>query len=156
MSIEDQINQTLNQISTQLEPILPHSYIIGGTALILHGIPIVSTSDIDILTTHDSAEALKNNLSKYRDTNYVTKNDDLFQSNFARYNLPLMDIEVMSNLKVCKHGIWMPVEVLDFVEISQGDLTIKIPTITELLRILTLFGREKDLKRIQLIINHRS
>lgn len=156
MSIEDQINHTLNQISEQLKPILPNSYIIGGAALILHGIPIESTSDIDILTTHHSAEILKNNLSQYHDINYITKNDDLFQSNFARYVTPTMDIEVMSNLKVCKNNVWIPVEVLDFVEITLGDITIRIPTITELLRILTLFGREKDLKRIKLIIDFLS
>ena len=41
----------------------------------------------------------------------------------------------------------------EYKEIFIGNLIIKIPTIEEQKRILSLFGREKDLKRI-LILNH--
>ena len=82
-----------------------------------------------------------------------TKEDDLFHSSFARFKLPLMDIEVMGNLQVKKNNIWQSVYVNEYNEVFIGDLIIRIPTIEEQKRILSLFGREKDLKKI-LILNH--
>ena len=77
----------------------------------------------------------------------------MFRSNFARFKLPLMDIEVMGDLQIKKNDIWQSVCVKEYKEIFIGNLIIKIPTIEEQKRILSLFGREKDLKRI-LILNH--
>lgn len=85
-----------------------------------------------------------------------TKEDDLFRSNFARFNLPLMDIEVMGNLQIKKNNIWQSVYVHEYKEVDIGNLIIKIPTIKEQKRILFLFGREKDLKRISILNQHLS
>lgn len=76
----------------------------------------------------------------------------LFSSNFARFNLPLMDVEVMGNLQIKKNNVWQFVYVQEYREIFIGDLIIRIPTMEEQKRILSLFGREKDLKRI-LVLN---
>lgn len=92
-------------------------------------------------------------LHSYMEISPETKEDDLFRSNFARFKLPLMDIEVMGDLQIKKNDIWQSVCVKEYEEIFIGNLIIKIPTIEEQKRILSLFGREKDLKRI-LILNH--
>lgn len=59
----------------------------------------------------------------------------------------------MGDLQIKKNDIWQSVCVKEYKEIFIGNLIIKIPTIEEQKRILSLFGREKDLKRI-LILNH--
>ena len=54
-----------------------------------------------------------------------TKENDLFHSNFARFNLPLMDIEVMGNLQVKKNNIWQPVCVQEYREVSVGKMIVE-------------------------------
>lgn len=63
-----------------------------------------------------------------------------------------MDVEVMGNLQIKKNNVWQFVYVQEYREIFIGDLIIRIPTMEEQKRILSLFGREKDLKRI-LVLN---
>lgn len=151
MDIKDKINQTLIGIATQLQEINPEFYIIGASAMILSNIEIGETSDIDILTTEMNASKLQHLLKTYMEVAPETKENDLFRSNFARFNLPLMDIEVMGNLQIKKNNIWQPVCVHEYREVSVGKMIVRIPTIGEQKRILSLFGREKDLKRLQIL-----
>ena len=58
----------------------------------------------------------------------------------------------MGNLQIKKNNVWQFVYVQEYSEIFIGDLIIRIPTMEEQKRILSLFGREKDLKRI-LVLN---
>ncbi|MDD3039934.1 hypothetical protein [Bacteroides sp.] len=151
MNIKDKINQTLIGIATQLQEINSEFYIIGASAMILSNIEIGETSDIDILTTEMNASKLQHLLKVYMEVAPETKENDLFHSNFARFNLPLMDIEVMGNLHIKKNNIWQPVCVQEYREVSVGKMIVRIPTIGEQKRILSLFGREKDFKRLQIL-----
>ena len=151
MDIKDKITQTLIGITAQLQEISSEFYIIGASAMILSNIKIGETSDIDILTTEMNASKLQYLLKAYMEVSPETKENDLFHSNFARFNLPLMDIEVMGNLQVKKNNICQPVCVQEYREVSVGKMIVRIPTIEEQKRILSLFGREKDLKRLQIL-----
>lgn len=151
MDIKDKINQTLIGIAAQLQEINSEFYIIGASAMILSNVEIGETSDIDILTTEMNASKLQYLLKAYMEVAPKTKENDLFHSNFARFNLPLMDIEVMGNLQIKKNNIWQPVCVQEYREVSVGKMIVRIPTIGEQKRILSLFGREKDLKRLQIL-----
>lgn len=152
MNIRDKINQTLVSIATELQEINSEFYVIGASAMIMSDIEIGETSDIDILTSEVNAYKLQDLLKVYMEINPETKENDLFKSNFARFNLPLMDIEVMGNLQIKKNNIWEPVCVQDYMEVSIEEvIKVKIPTIEEQKRILSLFGREKDLKRLQML-----
>ena len=106
MNIEERINKTLLSIATELQVIDSEFYVIGASAMILSGIKIGETSDIDILTTEVNASKLQHSLKAYMEIAPETKENDLFHSNFARFNLPLMDIEVMGNLQIRKNGVW--------------------------------------------------
>ena len=162
MKIKDKIVQTLASMTAELLEIGPDFYIIGASAMILSDIEIGETSDIDILTTEMNSLKLQCSLKAYIDAHVSekvlthiapeTKEDGLFSSNFARFNLPLMDVEVMGNLQIKKNNVWQFVYVQEYREIFIGDLIIRIPTMEEQKRILSLFGREKDLKRI-LVLN---
>ena len=153
MKIKDKITQSLASITVELQEISPDFYVIGASAMILSGIEVGETADIYILTTEMNSCKLQHLLKTYMEISPETKEDDLFRSNFARLKLPLMDIEVMGDLQIKKNDIWQSVCVKEYKEIFIGNLIIKIPTIEEQKRILSLFGREKDLKRI-LILNH--
>lgn len=154
MKMKEKIVQTIISIAPELQEITPEFYIIGASAMILSGIEIGETSDIDILTTETNSFKLQHLLNKYKEISPRTKEDDLFRSNFARFNLPLMDIEVMGNLQIKKNDIWQSVFIHEYKEVFIGDLILRVPTIKEQKRILSLFGREKDLKRILILNQH--
>lgn len=156
MKIRDKIIETLITIEDEYQEIASDSYIIGASALILLGIDIDDTKDIDILTSVESSCKLKESLSRYIEFNPKTKDDELFKSDFARYSLPLMDIEIMGNLHLKKDNRWIEVSVDDYEEISLGRFNVKTPTLNELRRLLLLFGREKDMRRIGLLDQYNS
>jgi len=58
----------------------------------------------------------------------------------------------MGNLEVHHNGKWDILEIGEWISL-QGT-TLKIPTLEEQKRILTIFGRPKDLLRLQLIERH--
>lgn len=154
MHIKSRIIQSFLNITDAFKEVQEESFIIGASALILLDIQIGTTSDIDILTSSKGAEKLKASLKEFMEIAPNTKEDDLFYSNFARFNLPLMDIEVMGDLKVKKEGVWLPVTVNEYLEISEQGLSLRVPTLKEQNRILSLFGRKKDQERIKLINQH--
>lgn len=151
MDIKEKIIKTLTEVADQLQDIKSEWYVIGASAMILSDIAIGETSDIDILTTDIGSEELQHSLREYMEVTPETKEDNLFRSNFARFNLPLMDIEVMGGLQVRKNDMWQNVCIRDFREVLIGNMIIKIPTINEQRKLLLFFGRDKDLKRIKLL-----
>ena len=82
---------------------------------------------------------------------YVPKQSDLFCSNFARYNFGALDIEVLGELKVQKNNIWERLIIQDYTIVSNDGFEVKIPTTKEFERILKLFGRKKDLLKLDLL-----
>lgn len=125
MEIKEKIIKTLVEVADKLQDIKSEWCIIGASAMILSGIEITETSDIDILTTNEGADELKQSLRKYMEIVSKTKEDDLFRSNFARFKLPLMDIEVMGGLQVRKNGRWQHVRIDDFSVISIENMVMK-------------------------------
>ena len=51
MKIKDKITQSLASITVELQEISPDFYVIGASAMILSGLEVGETADIDILTT---------------------------------------------------------------------------------------------------------
>ena len=156
MKIKEKITQAITSIFNELKEITPEFYIIGASAMILSDIEIGETSDIDILTTEANSSKLQHLLNRYIEIAPKTKEDDLFRSDFARFKLPLMDIEVMGNLQIKKDNIWQSVCVHEYKDVFIGDLIVRIPTVKEQMRILSLFGREKDLRRIPILNQYLS
>ena len=150
MEIKERIIITLTEVADRFQKIESEWCIIGSSAMILSGIKLDNTFDIDILTTDKGSDELQKSLHEYMVVNPVTKENDLFRSNFARFNFPLMNVEAMGGLLVKKNGIWQNVHISDFCEVPIGNMVVKIPTLDEQKRLLLLFGRDKDLKRIRL------
>lgn len=150
MDVKERIVETLTEIGDSLRNIESEWCIIGASAMILSGIQLTETFDIDILTTDRGADEFQHALREYMEINPVTKEDELFRSNFARFKLPLMNIEVMGNLQVKKDNVRRDVHVDSLRYLQVGDLIVNVPTISEMKRILLLFGRKKDLERVRL------
>jgi len=141
----------MHQAYPSLSQLQDDYFLIGSSALALTGINIASANDIDILTSHKNADDLKNSWSNRLKANYQTDGGSLFQSNFARFNFDIMDIEVMGDLEVKRNNTWIPVTVQDYFLFEENGYQIKIPTLEEQKRILLLFDRTKDKEKLKLI-----
>ena len=151
MTSKDKIMRTLAGVAKELGQVDEDWYVIGASSMLLSGIEIGETSDIDILTTPKGAEELKAALKEYIEPSPKTKDDWLFRSDFARFNMPLMDIEAMGGLQINNDGAWQDVAVNEYVTVNVNGLDVKVPTLDEIRKILLLFGREKDLRRLALL-----
>lgn len=151
MLIKEKIKNTFFEISSGLRLLDNDFYIIGASAMILSGIDIQHTEDVDILTSTSKAHIIYNHWKDNVVDNYIPPRSDLFKSVFNRYRFSFMDIEVQGDLKVFVENAWIPLVINDYFLYQLGDLEIKIPTLQEQRKILTLFGRDKDMQRVKLI-----
>jgi phosphorylcholine metabolism protein LicD len=124
--------------------------------MILAGLPIEKTSDLDLFVSHEDADQLKSVWADRIIENYSPSDTNLFMSNFGRFDFGELDVEVMGGLKVFRDNEWKSLQIEKFIEVSLGKQKIKIPTLEEQRRILYFFGREKDLLKAQLIESHLS
>ncbi len=128
-------------------------YVIGSSALVLAGIPIETVDDIDLLTSNRDADLLKELWIDNFQADYQPKEENKFKSNFGRFHINDFKIEVMGDLAVKLIEDWQKVEVKDSISVVIQNLVIKIPTISEQMRILNSFGRKKDLEKIKFVQN---
>jgi hypothetical protein len=149
--MKEKIEKLIFSISSDLQTLKDNYFIIGSCVMILLGLPIEKTSDLDLLVSHNDAERLKLIWGSRLRKNYTPADAHLFRSNFGRFNFDELDIEIMGELKVFNNNGWKVLRINDWIEISVGHQMIKIPTLKEQMRILSLFGREKDKLKVKLI-----
>jgi hypothetical protein len=154
MHIPEKIKQSIALLSDDLSKLQDPVYIIGSSALVLAGIPLERTDDIDLLTSQRDAEYLKNHWQGNRLGEYSPKDADKFRSNFGRFQWDKILVEVMGDLEVFDNGEWQKLQINDYFEISINQLSVRIPTLKEQGRIFRLFGRPKDLVKAEIIIKH--
>ena len=145
------IERLLLSISTDLQALTDNHLVIGSCAMILSGIPIDQTSDLDLFVSHEDAEYLKLVWANRRREKYIPSDIQLFRSNFGRFDFGYLDVEIMGGLEVFRNNQWKALQVENFIDVSCGDQKIKIPTLEEQRRIFYFFGRRKDLLKAKLI-----
>jgi hypothetical protein len=109
--------------------------VIGSGALILQGAPLDEAADLDVVTSVGGAARLRSAWAEWLEPGEPRAPDGPFRSDdFARYVTPWGAVEVMGGLKVRGRLL---------------DVSGPIPPLPELLRILRLFGRPKDLAKAE-------
>ena len=151
MDIKEKIISVIREAYPYIKQIQDDCFVIGSAALILSGVEIENTFDIDIVTSNRDADFLRKEWKERFVDNHISKHDNLFRSNFSRYNFDILDIEIMGNLKVYKNSVWEPLIIQDYIIFSENEIKIKLPTIKEQKRILEWFGRDKDMIKLNLI-----
>jgi len=128
----------LARLSPDLEAIDEPWTVIGSAALILLGLPLEDANDLDIVTSVEGAGRLRTLWSNWHCPDEAKVPDGPFRSDdFARYDTPWGPVEVMGGLMIQGEPL--------VVGARHADLPI--PSATEQLRILRLFGRLKDLAK---------
>ena len=120
-------------------------WIIGSAAVALHGGDPGAIADIDVIVSRRDLDALYERLPL---TATPDNSKDFFLSErFGRWTQPALEIEFMASLSVQVEGVWHKVEPRTREVIEVGGQALPVPSRAELAAILTLFGREKDLRR---------
>ncbi|NBA88924.1 hypothetical protein GVN16_24325 [Emticicia sp. CRIBPO] len=149
--IKEKIHALLKEINKDLTLLNDPFYVIGASALILSGVEVENTFDIDLLTSARDADLLKTIWKDRQLNTYIPADGHQFRSNFGRFGFGDMDVEVMGNLEVCRNDKWVPLRVEEPVKISGDGFEVHVPSLADQKRILHFFGRPKDHQKIRLI-----
>lgn len=126
-------------------------WIIGSAAMALSGIADTAPNDIDVLCSERDAQWLKAAWADHADHAYRPRDDARFRSRFARFiHLP-MPLEVMGGLQVNAGDGWETLAIAATERVPVADFEVPVPTFREQVRVLRLFGRDKDLAKAALI-----
>jgi hypothetical protein len=141
----------LNRLAPHLDELMEPWAVIGSAALIVSGAPWPQCADLDILTTEVGAETLERHWADWRQGHYAPDPKGPFRSRFSRYDFSPGAVEVMGGLRVRKAGAWKPVRVRELTRFEFEGRQWPTPSHADQLRILKLFGRDKDLEKAALI-----
>ena len=120
-------------------------WVIGSAAVALHGGHPGAIADIDVMTSRRDLDALYERLPL---TNTPDTCKDFFRSErFGRWSEPELDVEFMAALEVKVGDVWHRVEPQSRQAVQIGKGHVFIPEREELVAMLQLFGRDKDLRR---------
>jgi hypothetical protein len=129
----EELRILFENVAPELDAFAASWAVIGSGALILQGAPIGEAADLDVVCSVEGAARLRAAWAEWLEPAEPKAPDGPFRSeDFARYLTP-----------------WGPVEVMGGLKVRGRLLTVSgpIPPIDELLRILKLFGRPKDLEK---------
>lgn len=134
--------RSLDLIKALMPPDQPW-WIIGSTALHLSGLDI-SPKDIDVVASAEVIEAARIALNA---PSPPPRHDPKFRSNPYFQHTPDggLEIDFMGDLEVLSAGLWHGLQIESQLMVAG----VRIPSLGEQRRILSLFGRDKDLARIK-------
>lgn len=155
MGLEERVCSVLTEAYPALHRLQDGYCIIGSAALVLSGVGIAHTADIDIQTSVRGADYLWQEWQTRAVDTPVESNHALFQSHFKRFCFGELEIEILGNLKVKKERGWQKLVVRESITVQRNGMEFTIPTLEELERIFTWFGREKDIEKSVLIKAYR-
>ena len=135
-------------LSTALAEAEEDWWIIGSAAVALHGAE-TPAADVDLLTTPGAARRLAR---LWGVTPPPPSGHQLFRSQVHfEHALDGVIVDVMAELEVRAGDGWIPVRPSTRLPIAVQGATLYAPAREELIDILELFGRPKDLQRAGLL-----
>ncbi|WP_298467616.1 hypothetical protein [uncultured Erythrobacter sp.] len=148
--IDHEVLATLRRVSRLLEAADDPWWVIGSAAVALHGGDPGAIADIDVITSRRDLDWLYEKLPL---TNTPEEGKPMFRSErFGRWSEPEFDVEFMAGLTLQVDGEWLPVQPQTRRAIQIGKAHVFVPEREELIAILQMFGREKDLRRAATLV----
>ncbi|MCB5173961.1 hypothetical protein [Microvirga lenta] len=137
--------ETLAHVAKELTVADGPWWLIGGAAAGLHGAEDGAIADIDIIMSPRDARKVLACLKVVPEQDGGT---DLFRSEiFGRWSDPPLTVDLMGGMEVLAAGGWRRVEPATREASRVGGQLVYTPSRAELIDILRLFGRPKDLAR---------
>ena len=155
MTEKERIINCMSPLVAALDKADPEWAIFGSAALALCGMDM-PVADIDIILSPEGAarmeqEWLKTGMALPLDQESAP--ESLFRSHLVRNNSTSIMVELSGGLEIRTEEGWMPVRPREVLTTPTGIRHCSLP---ECKRLLTLFGRPKDLHRLRLIEAHHT
>jgi hypothetical protein len=140
------LQETLRLLAAAVAPCAVDDWwIIGSTAVLLHGGAVPHVKDVDLVMSARDAAAL---LERTGAGLELAAASAQFQSEvFGVWRTPPVPVEVMGGFRFVRPDGWRPVSFTTRQSVMAGGAALFVPSITELQDLLLAFGRPKDLAR---------
>ncbi|HEX4181864.1 MAG TPA: hypothetical protein VHY34_01250 [Caulobacteraceae bacterium] len=144
-ALDEAAIETLAALAEPLAAAREPWWLIGGAAVALHGIDIGPLADIDLILSAAEARRLLDALNIPLDEG---GGSDRFRSRvFGHWRDAPIAVDVMGDFEVRTPSGWVPVQPMSREAFTVGGATLYAPSRGEVIAILRLFGRPKDLAR---------
>lgn len=138
------LDDALRSVAAAMAAAADPWWVIGSAAVRIHGVD-TTVADIDVLTSKRDGNAV---VAAWRgDVSLGAPGDRFRSAPFARLSGAALPIEVMAGLEVGHAGDWHPLIPRSRIWLDG----IPVPDRAELITILRMFGREKDMQRAALL-----
>ena len=149
MAMDIRLSETLAMVALAMRAARSPWWVIGSAAVALHGADQISVADVDILLSVEDANAILLPLGL---TIGRGGEHDMFRSEiFARWETPPLTVEFMAGFAVLQDASWQSVWPQTQQLIPLDGAKIPVPERSELIAILTQFGRPKDNERADIL-----
>ncbi len=150
MGPNNNILATLQSCAVQLYPLNDPWWIIGSAAVVLHGVDPGTIRDIDILVSPNDAKTLSSSLQC---KNMADQRSNRFRSVYLlKPDFGPFPVEIMAGLEFQSNGHWLALTPKTRQMFPIAGQKLYVPSRQELITILQLFGREKDLRRAEMLL----
>lgn len=147
MAMAPELFATLQSVAGAMAPFTDGWWIIGSAAVAPHGLDAGPVHDVDVLIEARLVDVVFERLGVEP---MALPPDPLFHSTtFARWEVTPVPVEVMAGFHVAEAKQWRPVEPRSRQRVVIEGGVLFVPERQELLALLRLFGRLKDVPRIQ-------
>ena len=144
------LSETLAMIAKAAAGSADQWWIIGSAAVVLHGRTVAHVKDVDLLMSATDASAF---LERVQAPPSRPEPSDRFRSTvFGTWMEPPIPVEVMGGFSVAAPDGWQDVSLKTREAVTVGDARVYVPSLDELVGLLRLFGRPKDLERARLLL----
>ena len=122
---------------------------IGSAAVALHGAAVAVDHDVDVLIDARDMPSLAARTGMRPEPGVA--NDRFHSEHVLQLNDLPLPLDLFADLRVRTGGKWRRLRPRIRLPVSAGDTTVFVPAVAELIDILTLLNREKDLARATLL-----
>lgn len=147
--MSDRLRRAIEFVAEVMPPDTEDWWIIGSAAMNLVGVA-TEAKDVDVFGSEATIAAVVQALSLPR---LPPSRDPLFRSTvFACHEAPgQVPVEFMGGFEVKAGGTWQPLSIRSRLQVTTARGPVFVPNLEEQVAILELFGRDKDLRRAELI-----
>lgn len=140
--------QTLGLLAAAVEGAADDWWIIGSTAVVLHGADLPAVKDVDIVMSARDAAAL---LDRVGAPPEPSASDRFRSAIFGVWRAPPVPVEVMGGFHFARNDGWQAVTFATREPVRVGAARLFVPAAGELADLLLAFGRPKDRARAALL-----
>lgn len=149
MNISDPVLASLHAVSDVMRDALEPWWVIASAAVALHGVPLITVSDIDVLLSVRDAQRILPTLGielRHGETHPHFRSEI-----FGIWREAALPVEFMAGFYHRQETQWLSVQPQTRKRIKIQHSNIYIPRRQELQLLLERFGRPKDIERARLL-----